>query len=164
MAEAVTTAPDRPQPKQSNGAAHGPALVSGGRLAIHFGCTRQAVGGADMDVSRLRYIGHLRAERQRSPRSTADAESALAKAELVRLRVLPGIRLSSSCAANRFSRRCRAAPLCPARYPPQGPRGLPTHFQHGCHSVSVMARTPQAAKVASSCCSSLTVTSNASPD
>jgi hypothetical protein len=97
----VATTPDRPKPKRSNGAAHGPVLVSGVKLATHFGCVRQHVdqlaqqgvierrsdGLFDQDASRLRYLDHLRAEHKRSPRSAADAEHALAKAEFLRIRI-----------------------------------------------------------------------------
>lgn len=88
--------------KRSTGAAHATVLVSGYELARHFGCSRQNVdllasqgiierraadGLFDQDVSRLKYLAHLRSEHRRSPRAAADAEFALAKAELVRLRV-----------------------------------------------------------------------------
>jgi hypothetical protein len=76
-------------------------LVSGYELARHFGCSRQNVdllasqgvierrtdGLFDQDVSRLKYLAHLRAERQRSPRAAADAEFTAEKAELIRLRI-----------------------------------------------------------------------------
>ena len=101
MTEVLTTTPDRPKPKRGNGAAHVPALVSGNKLAVHFGCSRQNVdqltaqgvierrtdGLFDQDALRLKYLTHLRAEHRRSPRAAADAEFALAKAELVRIRI-----------------------------------------------------------------------------
>jgi hypothetical protein len=75
--------------------------VSGNKLAVHFGCSRQNVdqlaaqgvierradGLFDQDVSRLKYLTHLRSEHRRSPRAAADTEFALAKAELVRIRI-----------------------------------------------------------------------------
>ena len=88
--------------KRRNGAAPADVLVSGYELARHFGCSRQNVdllaqqgvierraadGLFDQDVSRLKYLAHLRAEHRRSPRAAADAEFALAKAELVRIRI-----------------------------------------------------------------------------
>jgi hypothetical protein len=98
------------RPKRGNGAARGlpagggpnaPVLVSGSRLAVHFGCIRQHVeqlavqgvierradGKFDQDQSRLKYLAHLRRENRRSPRTEADAEHAAAKAELLRLRI-----------------------------------------------------------------------------
>jgi len=100
MTELATTTPDRP--KRRNGAALAPVLVSGNMLAVHFGCSRQNVdqltaqgvierrasdGLFDQDQSRLKYLTHLRSEHRRSPRAPADAEFALAKAELVRIRI-----------------------------------------------------------------------------
>ena len=89
------------RPKRINGAEHSPVLVSGNRLATHFGVSRQHVerftaedvierradGLFDQNVSRVKYMTHLRAEHRRSPRAAADAEFALAKAELVRIRI-----------------------------------------------------------------------------
>jgi hypothetical protein len=49
---------------------------------------RRADGRFDQDQCRAKYIAHLRAERQRSPRSAADAEFTSAKAELIRIRIL----------------------------------------------------------------------------
>ena len=45
---------------------------------------RRADGRFDQDQCRAKYIAHLRAERQRSPRSAADAEFTSAKSELIR--------------------------------------------------------------------------------
>ena len=102
MTEVLITTDDRPKPTRGNGAAHAAVLVSGYELARHFGCSRQNVdllaqqgvierraadGLFDQDVSRLKYLTHLRSEHRRSPRAAADAEFALAKAELIRLRV-----------------------------------------------------------------------------
>ena len=81
------------RPKRSNGAERGPVLVSGNALATHFGVSRQHVerltaegvierrsdGKFDQDVSRLKYMTHLRAEHRRSPRAGADAELASAR-------------------------------------------------------------------------------------
>jgi len=75
--------------------------VSGNKLAVHFGCSRQNVdqlaaqgvielrsdGLFDQEVSRLKYLAHLRAEHRRSPRAAADAELASAKAALLRIRI-----------------------------------------------------------------------------
>jgi hypothetical protein len=65
----------------------GPALVSGNRLALHFGVVRQHVdqlaaqgvierrpdGLFDQDQSRLKYFTYLRSDHRRSPRAAADA-------------------------------------------------------------------------------------------
>jgi hypothetical protein len=97
----TTTTTDRPKPKRSNGAAHGPVLVSGNKLAVHFGVVRQRIdqltaqgvierrsdGLFDQDQSRLKYFDHLRSEHRRSPRAAADAEFAKAKTELLQIRI-----------------------------------------------------------------------------
>jgi hypothetical protein len=98
MAELVT----QDRGKRRNGAAHAAVLVSGYELARHFGCSRQNVellaeqgvierrasdGKFDQDVCRLKYLQHLRSERQRSPRAAADAEYVAAKAALLRIRI-----------------------------------------------------------------------------
>jgi hypothetical protein len=84
-----------------NGVAHAPVLVSGYKLATHFGVVRQHIdqltaqgvierrsdGLFDQDVSRLKYLTHLRAEHKRSPRTEADAEHTAAKAALLRIRI-----------------------------------------------------------------------------
>ena len=98
MTEMVTTAHDD-RPERRNGSAH-EALVSATTLGAHLGMTRQNVAkltaegvierhgdGYDQTASRLRYIAHLRDERRRSPRAAADAEFALAKSELIRVRI-----------------------------------------------------------------------------
>jgi phage terminase Nu1 subunit (DNA packaging protein) len=75
-------------------------LVSGSKLALYFGVTRQHVdqltqqgvierrsdGLFDQDQSRLRYLDHLRSQHRRSPRAEADGELARARAEWLRLR------------------------------------------------------------------------------
>ena len=43
--------------------------------------------GFPLDQSRVAYLRYLRRERRQSPRSEADAEHALAKAALLRIRV-----------------------------------------------------------------------------
>jgi hypothetical protein len=87
--------------KRRSSAAHAAVLVSGYDLARHFGCSGQTVdllaqqgvierrsdGKFDQDVSRLKYLTHLRSEHRRSPRAAADAKHALAKAALVRIRI-----------------------------------------------------------------------------
>jgi hypothetical protein len=79
---------------------HAPTLVSGPKLALHFGVVRQHIdqlvqkgvierrpaGLFDQDVSRWKYLTHLR-ERKSSPRATADAEFAKAKTEWLALRI-----------------------------------------------------------------------------
>jgi len=99
MTELQTTMADRP--KRRNGAAHAPVVTSGDKPAVHFGCSRQNVdqltaqgvierrsdGLFDQEVSRLKYLAHLRAEHRRSPRAAADAELASAKAALLRIRI-----------------------------------------------------------------------------
>ena len=77
-------------------------LVTGVKLATHFGVVRQHIdqlaqqgvierrardGKFDQDVSRLKYLTHLRAEHKRSPRTQADAELASAKAALLEIRI-----------------------------------------------------------------------------
>jgi hypothetical protein len=101
----TATTTERPRAKRANGRrdkALGPVLVSANRLAVHFGVNRSylldtlvrqgviernAQGLFDQDVSRLRYFAHLRSERARSPRSTADAEHTAAKTEMLRLKL-----------------------------------------------------------------------------
>jgi hypothetical protein len=99
MTDAMMTTPDRP--KRGSNAAHGPVLVSGNKLAVHFGVVRQRIdqltaqgvierradGLFDQELSRLKYFDHLRSEHQRSPGSAAEAAHALAKTELLRLRI-----------------------------------------------------------------------------
>ncbi|QIG91496.1 hypothetical protein [Bradyrhizobium sp. 6(2017)] len=76
------------------------ATVSASALAQHLDCSRTYIGkleaegvfqrqggGFPLDQSRVAYLRYLRRERRQSPRSAVDAEFALAKAELVRLRV-----------------------------------------------------------------------------
>ena len=102
MTDVAITTDDRPKPKRSNGATHAAVLVSGYEwrgasaargqnvdlLASQGIIERRAADNLfDQDVSRLKYLAHLRAEHRRSPRAAADAEFALAKAELIRLRV-----------------------------------------------------------------------------
>ena len=71
------------------------------QLARHFGCPRQNIdvltaqsvierrsdGKFDQDVSRLKYLAHLRSERARSPRAAADAKHAEAKTALLQIRI-----------------------------------------------------------------------------
>ena len=76
------------------------ATVSASALAQHLDCSRTYIGkleaegviqrqgdGFPLDQSRVAYLRYLRRERQQSPRTAADAEFALAKAELVRIRI-----------------------------------------------------------------------------
>jgi len=79
-----------------------PMLVSGGRLALHFGVTRQHVdqltqqgvierlptGLFDQERSRLRYFEHLRSQHRRSLRAEAGAQLAAARAEWLQVRTL----------------------------------------------------------------------------
>ena len=85
--------------KKRNGDA--PTLVSGNQLAVHFGVVRQrrsmscdgehfkrrSDGRIDQDDARLKYLAHLRNNRNRSPRAAADAEFSRAKAEWLQMRV-----------------------------------------------------------------------------
>ena len=77
-----------------------PATVSASALAAHLDCSRTYIGkleaegviqrqgdGFLLDQSRVAYLRYLRRERQQSPRAAADAEHALAKAALLRIRV-----------------------------------------------------------------------------
>jgi hypothetical protein len=101
MTDTPTTT-ERPRAKRNGSKRLGPVLVSGNRLAVHFGCVRQyidalaaqgvierrAVDGLfDMDQSRLRYIKHLR-ERRPSARTEADAEHTAVKTEMLKLRLM----------------------------------------------------------------------------
>jgi hypothetical protein len=77
-------------------------VVSANGLATHLGMTRQNVarltaeavieqrsdGRYDQTASRLRYIRHLRAEHRRSPKVEADAAHAMAKTEMLQLRLM----------------------------------------------------------------------------
>jgi hypothetical protein len=101
----TATSSERPRAKRGNGRkrdkALGPVLVSGNRLAVHFGCVRQhidqlaaqgviersAQGLFDQDQSRLRYLTHLRSEHRRSPRTAADAEHTRDKTEMLQLKL-----------------------------------------------------------------------------
>ena len=97
---ATTSSARRKRGSKDNGAAHAP-LVSGYKLAAHFGVVRQHIdhllaqgviekrsdGLFDQDQCRLRYITHLRSEHQRSPRSAADAEHSKAKTQLLQIRI-----------------------------------------------------------------------------
>ena len=77
-----------------------PATVSASALALHLDCSRTYIGkleavgviqqlgdGFPLDQSRVAYLRYLRCERQQSPRAAADAEHALAKAALLRIRI-----------------------------------------------------------------------------
>ena len=77
-----------------------PETVSASALAQHLDCSRTYIGkleaegviqrqgdGFPLDQSRVAYLRHLRRERRQSPRAEADAEHALAKAALLRIRV-----------------------------------------------------------------------------
>jgi hypothetical protein len=77
-----------------------PPTVSASALALHLDCSRAYIGkleaegviqrqgdGFPLDQSRVAYLRYLRRERQQSPRAAADAEHALAKAALLRLRI-----------------------------------------------------------------------------
>jgi hypothetical protein len=77
-----------------------PATVSASALALHLDCSRTYIGkleaegviqqqgdGFPLDQSRVAYLRYLRRERRQSPRATADAEHAAAKAELLQLRL-----------------------------------------------------------------------------
>jgi hypothetical protein len=74
--------------------------VSASSLALHLDCSRTYMGkleaegviqrqggGFQLDQSRVAYLRYLRRERQQSPRTAADAEHALAKATLLRIRI-----------------------------------------------------------------------------
>ena len=89
------------KPKQKRALAYEPVLVSGIKLAHHFGVVRQMIdkltaqgvisrdpsGLFDQDVCRLKYFDHLRAENRRSPASAANAEHAAAKTALLNIRI-----------------------------------------------------------------------------
>ncbi|SEC70914.1 hypothetical protein [Bradyrhizobium erythrophlei] len=76
------------------------ATVSASALALHLDCSRTYIGkleaegvfqrqgdGFSLDGSRVAYLRYLRRKRQQSPRAAADAEHAVAKAALLRLRI-----------------------------------------------------------------------------
>ena len=78
-------------------------LVSGTKLAGHFGLSRQHVerlaqqnvierrpgdGLFDQDQSRLKYFAYLRAEHRRSPRTEADSEHTRVKTEMLQLKLM----------------------------------------------------------------------------
>jgi hypothetical protein len=76
------------------------STVSASALALHLDCSRTYIGkleaegviqrqggGFPLDQSRVTYLRYLRRERQQSPRATADAEHASAKAALLRIRI-----------------------------------------------------------------------------
>lgn len=89
------------KPKRKRALAYEPAMVSGIKLAHHFGVVRQMIdkltaqgvisrdpsGLFDQDVCRLKYFDHLRAEHRRSPASAANAEHAAAKTALLNIRI-----------------------------------------------------------------------------
>ena len=50
-------------------------------------CDQRQGDGFPLDQSRVAYLRYLRRERQQSPRTTADAEHASAKAALLRIRI-----------------------------------------------------------------------------
>ena len=90
---AETVAVDRPPVAE-------PATVSASALALHLDCSRAYLGkleaegviqrqgdGFPLDQSRVAYLRYLRRERRQSPRAEADAEHALAKAALLRIRI-----------------------------------------------------------------------------
>ena len=92
MTEAVSN--DRPPVTEAT------ATVSASALAHHLDCSRayirklEAEGviqrqgdGFPLDQSRVAYLQYLRRERRQSPRNEADAEHALAKAALIRIRI-----------------------------------------------------------------------------
>jgi len=77
-----------------------PATVSASALTLHLDCARAYISkleaegviqrqgdGFPLDQSRVAYLRYLRRERQQSPRAAADAEHALAKAALLRIRI-----------------------------------------------------------------------------
>jgi hypothetical protein len=77
-----------------------PRSVSASALALHLDCSRTFIGKLEaegviqrqgdafpLDQSRVAYLRYLRRERQQSPRAAADAELALAKAALLRIRI-----------------------------------------------------------------------------
>jgi hypothetical protein len=88
--------------KRRNGEAPTPVLVTGVRLATHFGVVRQHIdqlveqgvierrpdGLFDQDACRLKYFTHLRSERKRSPRTAADVDHVKAKTALMQLRLM----------------------------------------------------------------------------
>ena len=97
-----TVAIDRPSVAKpvSRRRSRKPATVSASALALHLDCSRTYIGkleaegviqrqgdGFPLDQSRVAYLRYLRRERQQSPRAAADAEHALAKAALLRIRI-----------------------------------------------------------------------------
>jgi hypothetical protein len=81
-------------------AANGTATVSASALAKHLACSRAYIGKLEaegviqrqgdsfpLDQSRVSYLRYMRRERRQSPRAAADAEHALAKTALLRIRI-----------------------------------------------------------------------------
>ena len=77
-----------------------PATVSASAIALHLDCSRTYIGkleaesviqrqgdGFPLDQSRVAYLRYLRRERQQSPRTEADAAHAMAKTELLQIRI-----------------------------------------------------------------------------
>jgi hypothetical protein len=89
-----------PQTLTADGSTKGAATVSASALAQHLDISRAYVGkleadgviqrqgdGFLLDQSRVAYLRYLRRERRQSPRSQADAEHAMAKAALLRIKI-----------------------------------------------------------------------------
>jgi hypothetical protein len=91
-----------PLPVASRQRSSKPSAISASALALHLDLTRQRIcvladeqvferlpdGGFDLDASRVAYIRFLRRERQRSPRSEADAAHLAVKTELLKVRLM----------------------------------------------------------------------------
>jgi hypothetical protein len=88
-----------------------PATVSASALARHLDCSRSYVqkleaedvlhregDGFPLDASRVAYLRFLRRERQRSPRSEADADFQKAKTRLINLRIMEKARTTITLA------------------------------------------------------------------
>ena len=97
---AETVANDRPPAAKpvSRPRSAKPATVSASALAQHLDCSRTYIGkleaegviqrqgdGFPLDQSRVAYLWYLRRERQRSPRTEADAEHVKAKTEMLQM-------------------------------------------------------------------------------
>lgn len=97
----TVTTQDRPSKRSAGAKPHAPVLVSGVKLALHFGVIRQRIdqlaaqgiferrsdGLFDQDACRLKYLDHLRTEHRRSPRNEAHTLHDEAKTQLLRIRI-----------------------------------------------------------------------------
>jgi hypothetical protein len=112
-----TVANDHPREPASRPRSRKPANVSASALAQHLDCSRTYIGkleaegviqrqgdGFPLDQSRVAYLRYLRRERKQSPKGEADSAFAMAKAELIQLRIQErkGLLISAEGAAHKM--------------------------------------------------------------